>query len=76
MGILGCIKALLLLSSFVRELIRFSNNWAFLKMSIADEYEIVNWEIDIMMRMIWKLTEKISQVMCNSCRNCTLFCYK
>jgi hypothetical protein len=34
---------------------------AFLKMSIADEYEIMNWEMDIMMMMmIWKLTEKIS----------------
>jgi hypothetical protein len=29
-----------------------------------------------MMRMTWKLTEKISQVMCNSCRNCTLCCCK
>ncbi|CAI6346495.1 unnamed protein product [Macrosiphum euphorbiae] len=28
------------------ELISFSNNWEFLKMSIADEYEILNWELE------------------------------
>lgn len=28
------------------ELISFSNSWEFLKMSIADEYDIRNWELE------------------------------
>lgn len=28
------------------ELIRFSNNYKFLKMFISDEYEILNWKLE------------------------------
>lgn len=58
------------------ELISFSNNWEFLKMSIADEYEIMNREIENDEDDLEVDSEKINQVMCKSCRNCTLCCYK
>lgn len=48
------------------ELISFSNNWEFLKMSIADEYEIMNWEIENDEDDLEVDSEKISQVMCKS----------
>lgn len=58
------------------ELISFSNNWKFLKMLIADEYEIMNWEIENDKDDLEVDSEKISQVMCKSYRNCTLCCYQ
>jgi len=57
------------------ELISFSNYREFLKMSIADEYEILNWELENDEDDLECVSDEISQVMCNSCRNCTLCCY-
>lgn len=45
-------------------------------MLIVDVYEIMNWELENYEEDFEGDSEKISQVMCNSCRNCTLYCYK
>lgn len=45
-------------------------------MSIVDEYEILNWELENHEEDLEGVSDEISQVMCNSCRNCRLYCYK
>jgi hypothetical protein len=45
-------------------------------MSIADEYEIMNWKLNNYEDDLEDDSIKISKFMCNSCRNYTLCCYK